>query len=262
MTMKGLNVDLRGWGQIAVTGDDRRRFLHGMCTSNIEKLSEGGWIRASILNAKGRLMSIVEILDRGDHHLLLTQPEFRDSTLEFLEQYAMVDDVEFEPVAHPIHKVWEDPRSVWEAPPVVGPTPEPVARAEEVELRRVEAGYPRYGVDVTDKNFPFETPLDRHIDYTKGCYIGQEPVARVKARGSANKYLRGLRVEGEGAVRLGAPVDHLERAGIAHVTSAAESPTFGSIALALMPRMAWEPGTRVEIEGRAAEVVELPFGGA
>jgi tRNA-modifying protein YgfZ len=262
MTMKGLNVDLRGWGQIAVTGDDRRRFLHGMCTSNIEELSEGGWIRAAILNAKGRLMSIVEIVERGDHHLLLTQPELRDPTIEFLEQYAMVDDVEFEPVAHPIHKVWEDPRSVWEAPPVAGPTPEPVARAEEVELRRVEAGYPRYGVDVTDKNFPFETPLDRHIDYTKGCYIGQEPVARVKARGSANKYLRGLRVEGEGAVRLGAPVDHPERAGIAHVTSAAVSPTYGAIALALMPRMAWEPGTRVELEGRAAEVVELPFGAA
>jgi tRNA-modifying protein YgfZ len=259
--MTGFNIDLRGWGQIAVTGEDRKRFLHGMCTSDIEKLPEGGWIRASILSAKGRLMSIVEILDRGDHHLLLTQADLRDPTIEFLDQYAMVDDVEFEPVAHPVHKVWDGPRAVWEAPPMFGAAPEPVASVEKVELLRVEAGFPRYGVDVTDKNFPFETPLDRHIDYQKGCYIGQEPVARVKARGSASKYLRGLRIEGEGGVRVGAPVDHPERAALAQVTSAALSPTYGAIALAMMPRLAWEPGTRVTVDGRPAEVVTLPFGG-
>jgi tRNA-modifying protein YgfZ len=258
--MKTLHVDLSQWGQISVTGDDRKRFLHGMCTSNIEKLEEGGWLRSAILNVKGRLISIVEIAHRGDDHLLLCQPDLRDATIAYLEQYAMVDDVEFAAVEEPLHKVWSDPQAVWDSPPLPGPAPEPAASEAEIEVRRVEAGLPRYGVDVTEKNFPFETPLDRHIDYQKGCYIGQEPVARVKSRGTASKYLRGLRVEGEGPAPAGASVDHAEKAAISRVSSAVVSPAFGSIALALLPRMAWDAGTRVTIEGRAAEVVELPFG--
>lgn len=259
--MKTLNVDFSRWGQIAVSGDDRSRFLHGMCTSDIESLGEGNWIRASILTAKGRLVSIVEVLHRGDHHLLLCQPDLRDPTIEFLDQYILADDVELDTTEEAVHKVYRDPQAVWEAPPVLGPAPEPVASAEEVEVRRIEAGFPLYGVDVTGKNFPFETPLDRHIDYRKGCYIGQEPVARVGSRGSANKYMRGLQIADEGAVGPGAAVDHPERAGLARVTSATVSPEFGSIALALMPRRAWDVGTQVEIEGRSAKVVALPFGG-
>lgn len=257
---KRLCIDLSGWGQIAVTGEDRRRFLHGMCTSDVEGLADGGWIRASILSAKGRLVSIIDILERGDHLLLLCQRDLRDSTIEFLDRHAMVDDVEFEPVERSAYAIWDSPRAVWEAAPQVGEPPEPVASDEEVHVRRVEAGLPRYGVDVTDKNFPFETPLDRTIDYQKGCYIGQEPIARVKARGSANKYLRGLLVEGEEAVEVGAAVDHPEKERASQVTSAAWSPEFGSIALALMPRMAWDVGTRVQVDGRPAEVVALPLG--
>ena len=258
--MKPLNVDTSHWGQITVHGDDRKRFLHGMCTSDIERLAEGESLIASILNVKGRLVSIVEIVSRSDHHLILCQPAMREPTIEFLDQFAMVDDVEFAASEQPLHKVWSDPQAVWTAPVVFAAAPEPVASADEVEVRRIEAGFPRYGVDVGEKNFPFETPLDRHIDYQKGCYIGQEPVARVKSRGTASRYLRGLRVAGEGPVTVGAAVDHPEKPGAARITSAAVSPEFGSIALALMPRVAWDVGAQVEIEGRSATIVELPFG--
>ncbi len=260
--MKSLNVDLRDWGQIAVTGDDRAQFLHGMCTSDVARLAEGESCRASILNAKGRLMSIVEIVNRGDHHMILCQPDLRDATIEFLDQYVMVDDVEFEVASEPLHKVWSAPQDVWDAPPVLSPPPDPVASAEEVEVRRVEAGFPLYGKDLGDKNFPFESPLSRYIDYQKGCYIGQEPIARVKSRGEANKYLRGLRAVGGSPLSIGAKVDHPDKPGAARITSAAVSPVFGSIALALLPRAAWEVGGEVEVEGQRAEVVALPFGGA
>lgn len=258
--MKRLIVDLRAAGQIAVGGDDREQFLQGMCTSDVLSLAEGESRKASILTAKGRLVSIVDIARRDDHHTIFCQADLRDPTIEFLDQYVMVDDVELTPADEPAYTVWAEPEDVWRAQPVFGEPPEPPASAEEVEIRRVEAGFPHFGVDVSDRNFPFETPLDRFIDYRKGCYIGQEPVARVASRGSPNKYLRGLRVEGEGAVSVGARVDHPERRAAARVTSSAVSPEFGSIALALMPRGAWEVGDRVEIEGRSAEVVALPFG--
>lgn len=258
--MDRLTVDRSAFGQFAITGDDRVSFLQGMCTNDVARLEEGQARRASILDSKARLVSIVEIVRREDHLFVLCEPDLRDATIEFLDQYVMVDDVEFAPTEEAVYKVWPDAEAVWSAPPIFGAPPEPPADPEAVEVRRVEAGFPRYGADVGPKNFPFETPLDAYIDYHKGCYIGQEPVARVKSRGSPSKYLRGLVVEGEGAVPVGAKVDHPERKGAARVTSAVESPEFGSIALALLPRTAWTVGARVEVDGRPAEVARLPFG--
>lgn len=260
--MKTLVVDHSDWDQVVVTGDDRVRFVQGMCTSNVETLAEGGWLRTSLLSAKGRVLAVFEAIKREGDLLLLCEPGLGETIIDIFDRHAIADDVEFARQSGPVHRVWPDPASVWTAPPVLEPAPGPVASAEEVELRRIEAGLPRYGVDVSEDYFPFETPLARHIDYQKGCYTGQEPVARVYSRGSAQKTLRGLAVEGPGAVAVGSPVSAPERAKAGAVTSAAESPDFGSIALAYVHRTVWEPGTRVEVAGRPATVVELPFGGA
>lgn len=259
--MSALNVDHSDWGKLVVSGDDRIRFVNGMCTSDIAKLPRGGWTRACVLSAKGRVLSIIEVMNRGDDLLILCEPQLADATLEVLDRHAIADDVAFERIGGPVHRAWTDPASVWDAPPVFAPPPQPVAAADAVEVRRVEAGFPRYGVDVTDANFPFETPLSRYIDYAKGCYVGQEPVARVHARGSAQKTLRGLRVAGEGPIAPGAEVSHPDRERAGRVTSSAVSPEFGTIALAYVHRGLWEPGTEVTVAGRRAEVVALPFGG-
>jgi tRNA-modifying protein YgfZ len=129
-----------------------------------------------------------------------------------------------------------------------------------VECLRIERGQPRYGVDLDDAVIPQEAGLnDRAVSFTKGCYVGQETVARLFYRGKPNRQLRGLRSD----VPL-ARGDTLSYAGrpVGTVTSTAASPRFGAIALALVRREA-PPGSTVSVAGEAtaasAEVVELPF---
>lgn len=254
-------VDQTGWGAVRVSGGDRVRFLQGMCMGDVAKVAAGGWLRTATLNAKGRLLSIYDLVVRDEEILLLCQPGLAEATRALLDRHAIADDVAFE-IADglAVHRVWDSPDAVWSAPPVFAPPPGPTASAEEVEVRRIEAGLPLYGVDVADDSFPFETPLARLIDYGKGCYLGQEPVARVKARGTPSRLLRGLRVDGgEGPVPRGARIRHVAKEDAGHVTSAALSPSFGSIALGFLHRQAWEPGGEVEVAGRRAIVVEPPF---
>ena len=259
-------VDQTDWGHIRVTGEDRVRFLQGMCTANIETLAEGDWLRAPMLNVKGRVASVIEVINRGDDLVLLCEPTLTDKTIELLEKYAIMDEVEFEKIDLAVHRIWDSPAAVWDAPPVLAPLPGPAASADDVEIRRVEAGMPKYDVDVCEDHFPFESPLSRHIDYEKGCYLGQEPVSRVHFRGNPQKALRGLRFVASGdsgddtsAVEPGSVVSHPEREKAGTVTSVAVSPTFGLIALAYLHRSVFEPGSKVTVAGREATVAELPF---
>lgn len=254
-----MNVDQSAWGCVRVTGVDRIRFLQGMCTANVDTLAEGDWARASMLDAKGRVMSVFDVVKRADDLLLLTHPGLAEKTRQLLDKHAIMDQVEFAIVDQPVHRVWTSPADVWTAPPVLAPCPAPVASPEAVEARRIEAGMPLYGVDVGEKDFPFESRLREAIDYDKGCFLGQEPVSRVQHQGRPNKDLLGLRIEGDDAVAIGATVSHPDRPDAGTVRAAAVSPEFGAIALATLHRSVAEPGTRVEVAGRPATVSALPF---
>jgi tRNA-modifying protein YgfZ len=129
---------------------------------------------------------------------------------------------------------------------------------QAAESVRVERGRPRYGVDIDESTIPQEAGLnERAVSFTKGCYVGQETVARLHYRGKPNRHLRGLRlsapVAGGEELRLG------ERA-VGRVGSVALSPALGPIALALVRREA-APGDIVAVAdaGVSAQVVELPF---
>jgi tRNA-modifying protein YgfZ len=254
-------VDQSDWGQLRVTGEDRQRFLQGMLTCDIAALAPGGFARGAVLNVKGRVLAVIDIVLEGDAYVVLTEPVTAAKLREVLEKHAIVDDVVFSPETRPLHRVWESPAAVWTAPPIFAPAVG-AAGAREVEVRRVEAGLPRYGVDVSEEHFPFEANLDSAISYTKGCYIGQEVVARAHARGHANKRLVGLRLEGEGPLDAGTPLAAPGRDQAGQITSSVVSPAFGPIALAYLHRSAWEPGTVVRAGGRAATVAGLPFGDA
>jgi folate-binding protein YgfZ len=126
------------------------------------------------------------------------------------------------------------------------------------ECLRVEAGLPRYGVDLDDTVIPQEAGLnERAVSFTKGCYVGQETVARLHYRGKPNRYLRGLRLTGR--AETGDQVTFEGRV-VGTLGSVAKSPKFGPIALSLVRREA-PPGTTVSVgSDTSAEVVELPFG--
>jgi tRNA-modifying protein YgfZ len=126
-----------------------------------------------------------------------------------------------------------------------------------VECLRIERGRPRYGIDLDDSVIPQEAGLnERAVSFTKGCYVGQETVARLFYRGKPNRQLRGVALSGPAE-----PGDELVFEGrtVGRLTSVAQSPRFGAIGLALVRRQA-PPGTTVTIgESLTAEVRELPF---
>jgi folate-binding protein YgfZ len=129
-----------------------------------------------------------------------------------------------------------------------------------LDVLRIEDGTPWYGSDVGEDNLLHETGrLGLYHSSTKGCYIGQEVVARLEGRGgNVNKQLRGLKL----AAPAGAG-DRVERAGqdVGRVTTAGISPALGPIALGMIHRSAFEPGTGVSVGGQSATVVQLPFDG-
>jgi tRNA-modifying protein YgfZ len=131
-------------------------------------------------------------------------------------------------------------------------------REQAAECLRIERGRPRYGIDLDDTVIPQEAGLnERAVSFTKGCYVGQETVARLYYKGKPNRHLRGLRLSAPAAsgdeLRLGdRPVGRLGSVQI--------SPTLGPVALALVRREAG-PGAIVNVgaNGTSAEVVELPL---
>jgi folate-binding protein YgfZ len=129
---------------------------------------------------------------------------------------------------------------------------------QAAECLRIERGRPRYGIDMDDTTIPQEAGLnERAVSFTKGCYVGQETVARLYYRGKPNRHLRGLRLSEPTApgaeLRLGERV-------LGRLTSSTVSPAFGPIGLALLRREA-ELGATVAVgeHGASAEVLELPF---
>jgi tRNA-modifying protein YgfZ len=127
-----------------------------------------------------------------------------------------------------------------------------------VECLRVERGRPRFGIDMDDRAIPQEAGLnERAVSFTKGCYVGQETVARLHYRGKPNRHLRGLRLSAPAATG-----DELRLAEkpVGRLGSVALSPSLGPIALALVRREA-EPGAVLDVgeDGVTAEVGELPF---
>jgi folate-binding protein YgfZ len=128
--------------------------------------------------------------------------------------------------------------------------------AETADVLRVEHGRPRYGIDLDDSVIPQEAGLnERAVSFTKGCYVGQETVARLHYRGKPNRHLRGLRLHEE--VAPGTPLQLGDRE-VGRLTSVARSPRFGPVGLALVRREA-QPGDVLDAGGVAAEVVDLPF---
>ncbi len=251
-------VDRSTWGRLRVTGGDRVRFLQGLTTVNALQLGDGAHARGAILNPKGRVLSVIDIARLGDAFVIACEPSLAEATRAILERYAVMDDVTFEPITGPAHQLWSDVASVWTAPIVEGAGDHPIADTElAVERLRICAGFLRYGADVDDDHFPFETPLVHMLDYEKGCYVGQEPVFRVHAQGNAARGLRGYVIEGDAPVAAGTTIEHPAKSNAGVVTSSIVDGT-RVLALGYLHRTAWE-GDTVKIGGRAATVHALPM---
>lgn len=134
---------------------------------------------------------------------------------------------------------------------------------EAQNILRVEAGIPRYGVDFSEDNLLLEVGIDHAVSFTKGCYLGQEVVERIRSRGHVNKKLCSLLIEGQTSAHAG---DLLQADGkeVGKITSSVISPRLGRpVALGYVIKEYWEPGTELVILHNGANiramVVKLPF---
>ncbi|MEO8562636.1 MAG: hypothetical protein ABI601_11205 [bacterium] len=146
---------------------------------------------------------------------------------------------------------------LWSRAVAAGATP---AGLEAWDIARVEAGRPEWGIDIDDTTIPQEANFDtlHAISYTKGCYVGQETVARVHFRGHVNKHLRGIRGTGIELIQTGATLHDESGAQVGDVRSAVRSPRLGAIALAMIRREV-EPGAPLVARWSSAAEADTPL---
>ena len=271
-------VDRSVRGRIRLGGSEAAEFLQGQVTNDVEGLAPGEGCYAALLNHKGKMRLDMRILRGPDWIWIDTEPGADSVLLRTIETYSLGREVTWEVPGEGIVSLLDEPDLDAEPPgeehawvegergiyvrtyagvDVIGhDLPAATGTEEDAERVRIERGIPRYGLDMDGDTIPQEAGInERAVSFTKGCYVGQETVARLFYKGKPNRHLRGLRLAEP--VNRGAPIRLGERE-LGRVGSATLSPTFGPIALAIVRREA-VPGDTVEVDGTTAEVVELPF---
>jgi len=213
---------------VGVVGPDAADYLQRMVSNDVEALAVGEACPALLLTAKARVIAPLVVWRRGEEDfLVLTEPGLGDRVRDELLRLRFRARCEIEPEEHESVLVfggaegfttdWSGAREVLDSELV------PTLGVAELELRRIEAGVPRWGHEIDDKILPAEAGLDAtHISFSKGCYPGQEPIARLHYRGHTNRELR--------VVELGDGVE------VERVTSQAERPDGSVVALAYVRR--------------------------
>jgi folate-binding protein YgfZ len=177
---------------IRVSGPDAEDYLQRMVSNDVAAAEA---CDALLLTAKARIVATLRIVRRAhDDFLLLTEPELGDVVRVQLQRARFAAKVEIEPEQHESWLVLGGEEVLDERP--AGDQ----ASEAEFERWRIESGIPRWGAELDDRVLPAEAGLEMtHISFSKGCYPGQEPIARQHYRGKVNRRLRILDVEGEAA---------------------------------------------------------------
>lgn len=304
-------IDLSGRGKIRVSGEDRARLLHAMCTQNIQNMQPGEGGYAFFLNAQGRILADANIFCFEDHFLLDTESETARKVFEHIDRYIIADDVTLTdetettatlaiegPHAEGVLRnlgatppendyatvVWEN-RVVAKVSSTGAPgyfiflpanTKEdfvgrlaavPQADAAEARVVRIEHGHPRYGDEITERYLVQETGQMHGVHLSKGCYLGQEIVERVRSRAQIHRVLRRLEIDTNEALSPGtkltvtasAPAEAGQpgappaKGDAAEIASSAFSPALGkTVALAYVRTPYAEPGTVIDAGTDAA----------
>jgi tRNA-modifying protein YgfZ len=207
---------------LRVAGPDAADFLQRMVSNDVEALAAGESCEALLLTAKARVIAPLRVLRRSDDDFLVsTEPELGDTVRTALLRARFAGKCALEPEQH---EAWE----VLGGGEVLDELADGDELGEnEFERRRIEAGIPRWGSEIDDRILPAEAGLDEtHVSFSKGCYPGQEPIARQRYRGKLNRRLRVLDVEGE--VSPGDEIRAGERV-VGRITSAAAGVALGYI---------------------------------
>lgn len=269
-------INLSDRAKWTLTGADRVRYLNGQVTNDIVKLPTSTGCRAGVLNVKGKFQGEIWV-SKSDDTLWLDAPlELRESLGARLERYIVSDDAVLEDVTErwslwhylecePATPGYASQRFLRPGTDLWLPSSEPIPDCslspQEIERLRIEQGIPRWGSEIDENSLVPEVNYDQlATSYTKGCYIGQEVVARLKSIGRVNYELRRLSgppcAELEKTFELPAPL-LLGESEAGRLTSAAVNPFTGrAIGLGLIHRNYLEPGTELESTEGVWKVLE------
>jgi folate-binding protein YgfZ len=257
-----------------LSGPDRVRYLNGQVTTDVAALSENTAAYAAVCTAKGRMEGDVWVAAHGDEFFLDAVGELRESLGQRLQKYLIADDAELVDIteewslSHIFGETLPElPDNAFSVPNVrfgllghdvwitgLGAvTLGESVDAQTLETLRLEYGIPRWGAELGPQTLPPEAgPSMLHaISYTKGCYVGQETIARLKSVGHVNRTLVLLASESDVPPALGAKVVHADKdAGV--ITTAGYSPRLQrGLGMAYVPR-------DLAAEGTAFRVGQLP----
>ena len=292
--------DLSERAKFRVSGSDRLRFLNGQITNDLRKASETEAIEACVLNTKGKIDAHLSVCAAPDGYLLDVDAALRETLPARFDRYIIADDVQVEDVSDEfdlfhfmgpeepgvpnecrlvaarrlVNTGWD----VWVKRIQAKQAREffsqrwAICDPSQAEALRIQAGIPRWGRELSNEIIPTEANLEeRCIDYSKGCYIGQEVISRIKMSGQTNKRLCGLvSVDGSAlspAMRLTtANEDHRD---VGWVTSGDYNPQMQKqIGLGFVKRGFNQPGTHLlaapatcstRANALHVDVVQLPF---
>ncbi len=240
-----MDVAARERAYVRVAGPDAADYLQRMVSNDVERLGAGEACAALLLTAKARVIAPLVVLRAGDEEfLVLTEPELGEAVRALLVRMRLRARCEIEVEQHSSALVFGGEAGFATDFPgareLLDAELAPTLDAAELELRRIEAGVPRWGREIDDRILPAEAGLDvTHVDFGKGCYPGQEPVARLHYRGHPNRGLRVLELDELPA--LDAELVH-DGKPVGRVTSAARRADGSVVALAYV---------RVEVPGDA-----------
>ena len=282
MTAGNLYADRSDRGKLELTGPQRAWFLHQILTQAFEDIEPGEARDTALITAHGRMVAYMEVLATDDALRLHFEPELIETLPDALQRYVFATQVTIEDItndfglvlvvgpgwdelartvapdasAHrtlslgvPAGYLWVAKDGVDEALVALKEAGLQEATEDELEALRVERGMARWGRDMTEKTLPPEAGLDDiAVHYDKGCYVGQEAMAKIRFRGKVNRKLRRLRADS--ALAVGSDIT-LDDSKVGTVTSAA-----GGHALALV-RHNVEPGTQVTAGSTTATVIDM-----
>jgi folate-binding protein YgfZ len=270
-----LAADLTGRIKWRLTGTDRVRYLNGQSTCDIKQLTSGKSTWGAVTSIKGKLEGDLRIAATPESLLIDTDPVLSESLFNRLSKYIIADDVELSDISQEwklYHTIGET-ISLFDPPkeadllvfksnrfglpgldlwlPVNSPQSLPCAGNDIWEALRIENGIPLWAIDMDQTNLAPEMPFERlgALSYSKGCYIGQEVIARIKSIGHVNKRLCLLHSEKELSLNLPLPC-LVQGKAVGTATSGSLSPALrGTCILATLARQHSTPGQQVEIDG-------------
>lgn len=286
-------------GLLEVRGSDRVSFLQGMVSNDVAALTPGESCHAALLDSTGHILADLRVHAFTASLIIETDPERLSTLSETLDKFLIMEDVAmtdvsaqwaiFSLLGEGVGRMTDLPGEVRRLAFTLAPGFDlwvPVANApalqaallgagavtlneDAIEALRVEAGVPAWGRELTSSVLLPEAGMEDAVSYTKGCYIGQEIVARLHARGHANRALCWILLASDAPIPPPGAGVHVPEDGpepgreIGRITSAVTAPRFGGCALALayVRREYWEEGTAVSVQIEQPGGLLFSYGG-